>query len=130
MRFILAHETARKRAIAAVSAAADGHVVTIKEPTRNLEQNALMLVLLQAFADQLVWPVNGRMEKLTPEEWKALLTAAFRQESQRVAAGINGGMVMLGCSTRKMSKREMAEFIEFIQATAVDRGVELEREEA
>ena len=65
--FILAHDEARRRAVAWVAQAPAGHVVTVQEPTRNLEQNALMWVLLQAFSDQLKWPVNGAMVKLDAE---------------------------------------------------------------
>lgn len=127
--FKLVHQQARENAARYVlREAPDDYVVTIKEPTRNLDQNALMWVLLDAFSQQLLWPVNGAMVKLEPEEWKDLLSAAYRQESQRVAMGLNGGMVMLGLRTSKMGRREFAEFIEFIQATAADRGVALERE--
>ena len=130
MKFILAHDLARRRAVAAVAEAAAGYVVTVEEPRRNLEQNALMWVLLQAFADQLVWPVNGQMVNLEAEEWKDLLTAAFRQETVRVAMGLRGGMVMLGARTSKMGKQQMADFITFIQSEAADRGVELQEQEA
>jgi len=123
--FHLVHQQARMRAALSVSAAPDGYTVTISEPTRNLEQNALMWVYLDAFSKQLQWPVNGKLTRLTPEEWKAVLTSAFFQEAARVAMGINGGMVMLGVSTRSLGKREFAELIEFIQAVAADRGVEL-----
>jgi len=125
-RFIIAHAEARRRAVEFVREAPAGYVVTVQEPTRNLEQNALMWVLLQAFADQLEWPVNGVMCRLAPEEWKDILTAAFRQELQRVAPGLNGGMVLLGMRTSKMGKRAFGEFIEFIHATAADRGVVLD----
>ena len=111
-----------------VSDAPEGYVVTVKEPTRNLDQNALMWVLLDAFSKQLQWPVNGSMVKLEPDEWKDILSAAYRQESQRVAMGLSGGMVMLGFRTSKMTKREFAEFIEFIHATAADRGVQLQHD--
>ena len=127
--FKLVHRQARENVARYVlREAPDDYVVTIKEPTRNLDQNALMWVLLEAFSQQLQWPVNGAMVKLEPEEWKDLLSAAYRQESQRVAMGLSGGMVMLGLRTSKMGRREFAEFIEFIRATAVDRGVVLERE--
>ena len=127
--FKLVHQQARENAARYVlREAPDDYVVTIKGPTRNLDQNALMWVLLEAFSQQLQWPVNGAMVKLEPEEWKDLLSAAYRQESQRVAMGLSGGMVMLGLRTSKMGRREFAEFIEFIQATAADRGVALERE--
>jgi ABC-type Fe3+ transport system substrate-binding protein len=126
-RLILgAHPLSRGRAMKAVEVAPDGYIVDIREPARNLDQNALMWVYLQAFSDQLEWPVNGRMEKLAPEEWKDLLSAAFKQELQRVAPGLNGGMVLLGLRTSKFGKRQFADFITFIQATAADRGVTLE----
>lgn len=121
--FNLVHAQARRGALQHVADAPDGYVVTVQEPTRNLEQNALMWVLLQAFADQIEWPINGRMQKLAPEDWKDLLTAAFRREMQSVAPGLNGGMVLLGMRTSKFGKREFGEFLEFIQATAADRGV-------
>jgi hypothetical protein len=124
--FRLVHREARQNALAAVSAAPDGYVVTVSEPTRNLEQNALLWVLLTAFADQLEWPVNGRMRKLTAEEFKDILSAAFRKETARLAMGLDGGVVMLGMRTSKMSKREFAEFVEFVQAVAADRGVVLD----
>lgn len=127
--FILAHAEARRRAMAAVSNAPEGYVVTIAQPTRNSEQNALMWVLLTAFSKQLQWPVNGQMVKLSPEEWKDVLSAAFKRETQRVAMGIDGGMVILGMRTSQMGKRQFAEFIEFIQAVAADRGVTLEPDE-
>ena len=109
-----------------------GHklVVTAQPEARNSEQNALMWVLLQAFSDQLEWPVNGQMVKLSAEEWKDLLSAAYKRESQRIAMGIDGGMVMLGMRTSKMGKREFAEFIDFINATAALRGVQIEHEES
>lgn len=124
--FVLSHDLARRRAVAAVAEAPAGFVVRVEEPRRNTDQNALMWVLLDAFARQLVWPVNGSMQNLTKEEWKDLMTAGFRQEQPRLAAGLRGGVVMMGLSTRKMGKREMAEFIEFIQSVAADRGVKLD----
>lgn len=126
-KFILAHDIARQRAIEAVKSAPVGFSVTVQEPSRNLEQNAALWALLSEFGRQLLWPVNGQMVKLEPEEWKDLLTAAFRQETARVAMGLNGGMVMLGARTSKMGKKEFSEFLEFVNATAVDRGVNVDK---
>ena len=126
---ILAHDEARRRAVAAVVEAPDGYVVRIEPPTRNLEQNALLWVLLQAFADQHWWTVIvagvPMQTKLEAGEWKDLLSAAYKKEAVRLAPGLNGGMVMLGMRTSKMSKREFAEFIEFIQYVAAERDVKL-----
>lgn len=56
------------------------------------------------------------------------MTAAFRKETQpRLAMGIDGGMVMLGQRTSKFTKREFGDWLEFLNAIAADRGVELER---
>ena len=123
--FILAHEQARRSAVSYVAKAPEGYVVTISEPKRTLDQNAAMWPILDAFSRQREWPVNGRMCKLEPDEWKDILSAAFEQESVRVAMGLNGGVVMLGRRTSKMSKARFSDFLEFLNATAADRGVDL-----
>lgn len=129
--FRLVHAEARRRAVAAVAEAPEGYAVQISEPTRTLEQNAAQWPYLQAFSGQLVWPVNGAMVKLTDEEWKSILTAAFQGESVRLAQGLNGGVVMLGMRTSKMGKRQFSDWLEFLKATAADRGVTVyEREDA
>lgn len=124
--FVLVHTEARRRAVAAVQTAPDGFVTIVCEPTRNLSQNAAQWPILEAFAEQLQWPVNGKMERLTAEEFKDILTAAFKRETVRVAMGLDGGMVMLGARTSAMSKREFSEWLDFLNATAAARGVELE----
>ena len=62
---------------------------------------------------------------MTPDEWKDVLSAAYKRESVRVAMGMDGGMVMLGSRTSKFSVREMSEFLEFLHATAVARDVDV-----
>lgn len=126
--FCLSHDTARKRAVAAVQQAPDGHIVQLKEPTRTLEQNAAQWPILAEFARQLQWPVNGAPVYMTPEEWKDVLTAAFRQETVRLAAGIDGGVVMLGQRTSRFTKREFSDWLEFLHSVAAERGVRLDLE--
>ena len=99
--------------------------IVIREPKRSLDQNAALWPLLQKFAEQKTWPVNGKMVEMAPEDWKDLLTAAFRNEANRVAVGINGGIVFLGMRTSKMGKKEFSDFLEFVHATAIDLGVDL-----
>ena len=123
--YILANSTARKNAIEAVKSAQDGFKVTVAEPARSLDQNAAQWPILDAFSEQLAWAVNGVMTKLEPEDWKTILTAAFRQEGNRVAQGLDGGLVFLGMRTSKMSKKEFSDYLEFLNATAVLRGVNL-----
>lgn len=100
-------------------------VLTLKLETRTQAQNRLMWPLLTAFSEQLEWPVNGRMTKLTPDEFKDVLSAGFHGEAVRLAMGLNGGVVMLGQRTSKFTKPQFAEWIEFLYATAADRGVRL-----
>ena len=125
MKYILAHPEARRRAQEGVQKAADGDVVTIKPPTRTAEQNAALWPYLEGFAKTLEWPINGRMTRIEPEDWKDILSAAWKRETTRVALGLDGGMVMLGLRTSRMGKREFSEFLDFVAATAVSRGVEV-----
>lgn len=121
--FRFAHIQARQLAAEFCMTAPADWVCKISEPTRSIDQNAAQWPILQAFADQLEWPVNGKMTRITAEDWKDLLTAAFRQEQPRVAQGLDGGMVLLGQRTSKFSKREFSDWLEFLNATAAARGV-------
>lgn len=119
-----AHPMARKNAVEAVLSAQDGSAVSIGEPTRTLEQNAAQWPILQAFSRQLQWPVNGQMVWMSDEEWKDVLTAAFERESVRLAMAFDGpGVVMLGQRTSKYGKGKFSEWLEFLHASAVARGV-------
>jgi hypothetical protein len=100
-------------------------ILSIKPETRTQAQNRLMWPLLTVFANELLWPVNGRMVKMDADDWKDVLSAAFKGESVRLAMGLNGGVVLLGQRTSKFSKAEFSDWIEFLYATAADRGVKL-----
>lgn len=104
-------------------AAPEGMRIEIKERKRSLDQNAAQWPILQAFSDQLKWPVNGEMVTLEPEEFKDILTAAFYGESVRLAQGLNGGVVMLGKRTSKFGKKQFSEWLEFLHAAAAQKGV-------
>lgn len=123
--FILVHDQARQLALQAVQQAPEGFAVVVREPTRSLEQNSAQWPILQAFAQQIQWPVNGRMVYMTDAEWKDVLTAAFRKEQARLAMGLDGGVVMLGQRTSKFSKSEFSEWLEYLHSVAADRGVEI-----
>lgn len=109
----------------ATELSADHPVEIIVRPVksrRTLIQNAKMWAMLGDVARQVEWPVNGVMQYLDAEDWKALITAATRQEI-RMAAGLSGGVVMLGVSTRKMTVAEMADVIEYLYAFGAEKGV-------
>jgi len=123
--FFLVHETARKLAAAQCMLAPAGYSVEIKEPSRTLEQNAYQFPYLEGFAQQLKWPVNGEMVNLTKLEYKDILTAAFEKETNpRLAAGFDGGVVMLGRRTSGYGKKKFSEWMEWLMAAAALKGVE------
>lgn len=122
--FRLAHEIARQRAVQAVQSAPDGYVVEVKEPTRNLEQNALLWSLLNQISKQVVW--YG--QKLSSEEWKDVLSASLKQ--QKVVPGLDGGFVVCGQSTSKMSKAVFSELLELTFAFGAQQGVEFDERPA
>lgn len=127
--FQLSHDTARRNAAHAVMTAAEGYRVTIQPRTRSLDQNSLLWSLLGELSKQLQWPVDGQLVRLQPEEWKHVLSAGLKRH-QRVAMGIDGGFVVLGQSTSKMTVAEMTELIELIYAFGAQRDVTFRQEVA
>lgn len=118
-RFILQPypHPSRERAIEAIKQAQDGFVVEIKPQTRNLEQNAALWAKLTDISQQVDWYGN----RLTEEEWKDVFSAALRK--QKVVPGIDGGFVVCGQRTSKMTKSEFSEMLELITAFGIERGV-------
>ena len=117
---------ARSLAIRAIQEAPDGYAVTISKPSRTLEQNSAMWPILACWSKQKEWPVNGVMTKLSPEEWKIILTSAFRREALRIAQGLDGGMVLLGARTRDFGKKEFSDWLEFLHAASAQHGINTE----
>lgn len=92
-------------------------VLTIEQEKRSQEQNALMWSVLTDLSRQVMW--HG--QKLTKEEYKDLLTAGLKK--QRAIPGIDGGFVVLGSSTSKMTKQEMTDLITLAHAFGDEREV-------
>ena len=84
---------------------------------RSLEQNRMMWANLEDIAQQVTW--YG--VKLTKDEWKDVLTAALKK--QKVVPGIEGGFVVIGARTSKMTVPEMTELIELSTAFGTQQGV-------
>lgn len=125
--FVLAADPYHRQVMAYIDlhwrqAARDGRplVVTVTEDklTRTLAQNARMWAMLTDIASQVDWHGN----RLTAEEWKDVFTAALKR--QRVVPGLDGGFVVLGTSTRRMTIPEMSELIDLMMAFGVERGVQ------
>lgn len=87
--------------------------IVIQERKRTTDQNRRMWPLLHDLSRQVEW--YG--QKYTPDDWKDLITALVaksKNEQQRTAPGIGGGVVMFGSRTSKMRVSEMVEVIEAI----------------
>lgn len=89
---------------------------------RSIEQNDKMWAMLTDIGKQVPWLVNGRLVKMPPRDWKDVLTAFLKRE-QRMAAGIDGGFVMLGQRTSRMTLSDMSDLIELMTAFGSERGV-------
>lgn len=92
-------------------------ILTLEEEKRSLPQNQIMWSILTDLANQVAW--HG--QKLTKDEYKDLLTAGLKK--QRAIPGIDGGFVVLGTSTSKMTKQEMTDLITLAHAFGDERGV-------
>jgi hypothetical protein len=124
-KLIITGEAARKAICREILAAPEGWTVIIRPSDRTIDQNAAQWPILDAFARQVEWPINGAMQLISAEDWKDILTAAFRQAQPRVAQGLGGGMVLLGQRTSRFTKREFSDWLDFLNATAIEKGVVL-----
>lgn len=114
--FILVHDKARQRAQQAVQTAPGGHVVSIGEPTRSLEQNAAQWPYLEGFAQQRELCINGRMQRVTADDWKDVLTGCYSGETRMAA--FDGKVIMLPQRTSLMGKKVFGDWMEFLIAIA------------
>jgi hypothetical protein len=128
--FVLRPANARERMAAAWHMACQwlelGKAVRVRvdeaKSTRTLEQNSKLWAVLSDISRQVEWFADGKLQKLDPEDWKHILSAGLKKH-QRIAQGIDGGFVILGARTSRMSIGEMSELIELAHAFGAERGV-------
>ena len=81
-----------------------------------------MWPLLKDLSDQVLWFGN----KYDSDDWKDLITALVaktKKQEQRMAPGLDGGVVMFGQRTSKMTIPQMVEVIETIYWFGTQQGV-------
>jgi hypothetical protein len=91
--------------------------VELRPPRRSGLQSNMMWGLLTDISRQVDW--HG--QKLSPDDWKEMISAALKQ--QRVIPGLEGGFVVLGARTSRMTVSEMSAVIEYCYAFGAQRGV-------
>lgn len=94
-------------------------VVRVSEDrlTRTTAQNSRLWAMLADISEQVEW--HG--QRLGSEDWKHVFTAALKR--QRVVPGLDGGFVVLGSATSRMTIGEMSELIDLMTAFGAERGV-------
>jgi hypothetical protein len=107
----------RAYAHAQIDKAPDGHIVTIREPTRNLDQNAKLWALIE---DVRKAEPMGR--KQTKDEWKAIFMASCGWEVEFLQ-GLNTQYFPVGFRSSKLTVAQMATLITFIQAFGDEQGI-------
>lgn len=120
MKFILAHDEARRRAAKTVSDAPEGYVVTVKPPKRNSAINAALHAKLTEIAQSREWA--GR--RWDVETWKRLLTAAWgRATGQQIVMlpALDGaGVDVVFRRTSDLTQAECRDLLLFIEAWEIE----------
>lgn len=91
--------------------------LTVKPETRSTAQNSRMWAMLEDVSRQVEW--HGR--KLSKEDWKHVFSASLKK--QDAVPGIDGGFVVLGQPTSKMTVREMTDLMTLMEAFGAERDV-------
>lgn len=96
-----------------------GHRLTLelRQETRSNAQNRRMWAMLGDVARQVNWYGH----QLDAEDWKHIFSANLNK--QRAVPGLDGGFVVLGTRTSRMSKQEMSELMELMAAFGAQQGV-------
>jgi len=99
--------------------------VVLRRPSeiRSLSQNRKLWPMLSDVAGQKQLVIDGVAEWAEPEDWKDVFTNALRKH-QRMAQGLDGGVVMLGMRTSKLKKKEFSDLIELIYAYGAENGIQ------
>lgn len=117
--YILHDDRYRVKARQSVTLSDLGSVVTIKGPTRSLDQNAKLWAMLTDISEAQPHGITQ-----PPDLWKCSFMVACGHEI-RTARGINGETFPLGVKSSALTVKEMADLITFIYAWADEQGVDL-----
>ena len=89
----------------------------IRPEKRSDAQNRRLWAMLADISAQVDW--YG--QKLTSEEWKDVFSASLKRT--KVVPGLDGGFVVCGQSTSRMTRAEMCELQELMEAFGAQQGV-------
>jgi NinB protein len=115
----LGSDAQRRLAVRWIEKAPIDCLVIFKKPTRTLDQNALMWVLLTEVAKAKKH--NGIWR--SPESWKCLFMHGLGYRSE-FEIGLEGEPFPTGFKTSQLNKEKMSELIEFIFSWGAENGIE------
>lgn len=117
MQIRIASEYHRRRALDAIADAPLGHIVSVREPTRNLEQNAKLHAMIDdvAKADPLGYGYDA-------DDYKAVFVNAYKAE-HRALYGLDGRPFPAPVRTSAFSVKQASDLIELIYAFGAEHGV-------
>jgi hypothetical protein len=116
-KVILTNTFSRERFKRIVDKAPHGYIAEVREPTRTLDQNDKMWAML---TDISVAMPEGRRH--TPDDWKCIFMNACGWEVQFLE-GLDGRPFPQGFRSSKLTKSQMGDLINFIQAYGDEHGV-------
>lgn len=114
---ILSDDAERKKAVKWIMLAPVNTRVEFKKARRSVDQNDLMWARLQEISRQLDW--HG--QKYSKDDWKDYMMHALKRA--RWMPSEDGGMVPIGMRTSDLSRDEMSELLDFIDAFAARHGL-------
>ena len=117
---ILNSRAERAQAASWVQNAPTGTVVTYKKPGRTIPQNDRMWAMLTDVARQATH--NGN--RYSPDQWKCLFMHACSHEVAFMR-GLSGEFFPVGFKSSKLSKQQMGELMDFMEAWCAENGVKL-----
>lgn len=114
--YTLSHQEARKNAVKGVLNAPDGHVVTVKPPTRTLDQNAKLWPMLRDIAKHM----KTKGIDLEVDQWKFLFA---RKMPGRILVEFEGESVTLPARTSNLKTDAFSDLLMTVQAYGDEQGV-------
>jgi hypothetical protein len=113
-------ETNRRELMKALELAPTGAIFELTDDPRTTQQNRLMWALLNEVSAQLPW--GDPPQHYEPEDWKCVFMKAMGYACKWVPA-LDGGVVAVGYSSRRLNKEEFSDLIETIYSQGLQRGV-------
>lgn len=101
--------------------------IEVKQESKTRDQEEMYHAIIGKIAKQ----AQHQGARWNAEDWKRLLLHEFAKQANlsqgRIVASLDGtGIVQLGLQSRKLTKEQGSEFIEFLFAWGVQNGVDLQ----